>query len=157
MIPWRRKWQPTPVSLPGKSHGQRSLVRCSPRGSKESGITERLTHTFNILNLSKNNCICLFFAVLSLHCCLGSSLVVVSRGRSLSCTAGASRCSGFSCTDFRTWTSEHGLQNMGSATVAPRVQSTGSVVVAHWSSCSAVIFYMGLYVHLYTLGVKSIF
>ena len=25
-IPWRRKWQPTPVSLPGKSHGQRSLV-----------------------------------------------------------------------------------------------------------------------------------
>ena len=25
-IPWRRKWQPTPVFLPGKSHGQRSLV-----------------------------------------------------------------------------------------------------------------------------------
>ena len=27
---WRRKWQSTPVSLPGKSHGQRSLVSCSP-------------------------------------------------------------------------------------------------------------------------------
>ena len=27
-IPWRRKWQPTPVFLPGKSHGQRSLVDC---------------------------------------------------------------------------------------------------------------------------------
>jgi len=29
-IPWRRKWQPTPVFLPGKSHGQRSLVGYSP-------------------------------------------------------------------------------------------------------------------------------
>jgi len=28
--PWRRKWQPTPVFLPGKSHGQRSLVGYSP-------------------------------------------------------------------------------------------------------------------------------
>ena len=42
--PWRRKWQPTPASLPGKSHGQRNLVDCSPWGRKESGTTERLTH-----------------------------------------------------------------------------------------------------------------
>ena len=40
-IPWRRKWQPTPVLLPGKFHGQRSLVNYSPRGRKESGTTER--------------------------------------------------------------------------------------------------------------------
>ena len=33
-IPWRRKWQPTPVSLPGESHGQRSLVGYSPPGCK---------------------------------------------------------------------------------------------------------------------------
>ena len=33
-IPWRRKWQPTPVFFPGKSHGQRSLVDCSPWGCK---------------------------------------------------------------------------------------------------------------------------
>ena len=33
-IPWRRKWQPTPVFLPGKSHGQRSLTGYSPRGCK---------------------------------------------------------------------------------------------------------------------------
>ena len=33
-IPWRRKWQPTPVFLPEKSHGQRSLVGYSPRGGK---------------------------------------------------------------------------------------------------------------------------
>ena len=32
---WRRKWQPTPVFLPGESHGQRSLVGYSPRGCKE--------------------------------------------------------------------------------------------------------------------------
>ena len=34
-IPWRRKWQPTPVILLGKSHGQRSLTGCSPRGPKD--------------------------------------------------------------------------------------------------------------------------
>ena len=39
-IPWRRKWQPTPVPLPGKSHGQRSLVGYSPWGHKESDTTE---------------------------------------------------------------------------------------------------------------------
>ena len=39
---WRRKWQSTPVLLPGKSHGQRSLVGCSPCGHKESGTTEWL-------------------------------------------------------------------------------------------------------------------
>ena len=37
---WRRKWQPTPVFLPGESHGQRSLVVYSPWGSKESDTTE---------------------------------------------------------------------------------------------------------------------
>ena len=45
-IPWRRKWQPTPVLLPGKSHGQRSLAGCSPWGCKESDMTERLHFTF---------------------------------------------------------------------------------------------------------------
>ena len=44
-IPWRRKWQPTPVFLPGKSHGQRSLEDCSPGGHKELNMTEQLTHT----------------------------------------------------------------------------------------------------------------
>ena len=39
-IPWRRKWQPTPVSLPEKSHGQRSLEGYSPWGHKESDMTE---------------------------------------------------------------------------------------------------------------------
>ena len=38
-IPWNRKWQPTQVSLPGKSHGQRSLVGYSPRGHKELDVT----------------------------------------------------------------------------------------------------------------------
>ena len=38
-IPWRRKWQATPVFLPGESHGQRSLVGYSPRSHKESDMT----------------------------------------------------------------------------------------------------------------------
>ena len=51
-IPWRRKWQPTPVFLPGESHGQRSLAGYSPEGCKGSDTTERpstsiLTFTFS--------------------------------------------------------------------------------------------------------------
>ena len=38
----RRKWQPSPVFLPGKYHGQRNLVGYSPWGHKESNTTERL-------------------------------------------------------------------------------------------------------------------
>ena len=36
-IPWRRAWQPTPAFLPRKSHGQRSLVGCSPWGHRAVG------------------------------------------------------------------------------------------------------------------------
>ena len=39
-IPWRRKWQATPVLFPGESHGQRSLAGYSPWGGSESGATE---------------------------------------------------------------------------------------------------------------------
>ena len=39
-IPWRGKWQPTPAFLPEKSHGQRSLVGCSPWSHKELDMTE---------------------------------------------------------------------------------------------------------------------
>ena len=42
---WRRKWQSPPVLLPGKSHGQRSLVGCSLWGRKELDTTERLHFT----------------------------------------------------------------------------------------------------------------
>jgi len=43
---WRRQWHPTPVLLPGKSHGRRSLAGCSPRGRKETDTTERLHFHF---------------------------------------------------------------------------------------------------------------
>ena len=39
-IPWRRQWHPTPVSLPGKFHGQWRLVGHSPKGHKKSDTTE---------------------------------------------------------------------------------------------------------------------
>ena len=42
--PWRRKWQPTPVFLPGQSYGQRSLVGYSPWGRKEPDTTEATWH-----------------------------------------------------------------------------------------------------------------
>ena len=40
-LPWRRKWKPTPVLLPGKFQGQRSLLGYRPRGCKELDTTER--------------------------------------------------------------------------------------------------------------------
>ena len=52
-IPWRRKWQPTPVLLPGESHGQRSLLGNSPKGLKESDRTERLSTHMG----AKNKCV----------------------------------------------------------------------------------------------------
>ena len=45
----RRRWHPTPVLLPGKSHGQRSLVGCSPWGREESDVTEQLPFHFHAL------------------------------------------------------------------------------------------------------------
>ena len=43
-IPWRGKWQPTPVFLPGESHGQRSLVGYSSWGHRELNTTEATQH-----------------------------------------------------------------------------------------------------------------
>ena len=49
-MPWRRKWQPTPLFFPGKSHGQRSLMSHSPWGHKELNTTEQAhTHTLNLI------------------------------------------------------------------------------------------------------------
>ena len=48
-IPWSRKWDPTPVFLPGKLHGQRSMAAYSSWGHKELGMTAhtyRHTHTY---------------------------------------------------------------------------------------------------------------
>ena len=61
--PWRRKWQPTLVLLPGKSHGRRSLTGYSPRGRKESDTTEWL-------HFSKPRLFLLSPKVFSLHLCL---------------------------------------------------------------------------------------
>ena len=45
-IPWRREWQPTPVFLPGKLRGQRSLVGYSPWRCEELEVTEH-THRYS--------------------------------------------------------------------------------------------------------------
>ena len=45
---WRRQWQPTAVLLPGKSHGWRSLIGCSPWVCKESDTTERFHFHFSL-------------------------------------------------------------------------------------------------------------
>ena len=52
---WKRHWQPTLVLLPGKSHGRRSLVGCSPWGRFESDTTERLHFHFSLSCMGEGN------------------------------------------------------------------------------------------------------
>ena len=51
----RRQWHPTPVLLPGKSHGRRSLVGCSPWGREKSDTTERLHFHFSLSCIGERN------------------------------------------------------------------------------------------------------
>ena len=51
----RRQWHPTPVLLPGKSHGQRSLVGCSPWGCCQLATTERLHFHFSLSCIGEGN------------------------------------------------------------------------------------------------------
>ena len=60
-IPWRRKWQPTPVFLPEKSHGQRSLVGYSQKDHKELYATTKYTCIESLVpvrfnHILKKNC-----------------------------------------------------------------------------------------------------
>jgi len=58
----RRQWHPTPVLLPGKPHGRRSLVGCSPWGRKESDMTEWLHFSLSCIGEGNGNplqCFCL--------------------------------------------------------------------------------------------------
>ena len=52
---WRRQWHPTPVLLPGKSRGQRSLVGCSPWGPEEWDTTEWLHFHFSLSCIGEGN------------------------------------------------------------------------------------------------------
>ena len=51
----RRQWHPTPVLLPGKSHGRRSLVGCSPWGREELDTTEQLHFHFSLSCIGEGN------------------------------------------------------------------------------------------------------
>ena len=55
LLQWRRQWHPTPVLLPGKSHGRRSLVGSSPWGHEESNVTERLHFPFLLSCIGEGN------------------------------------------------------------------------------------------------------
>ena len=78
--PWRKKWQPTPIYLPGKFQGQRNLTGCSPWGRKQSKVTEQLSDWactdkpglqvqffffFQRLNINLKQCLYLSYQVIS--------------------------------------------------------------------------------------------
>ena len=52
---WRRRWHPTPVLLPGESHGWRSLAGCSPWDHEESDTTEQLHFHFSLSCIGEGN------------------------------------------------------------------------------------------------------
>ena len=92
---WRRQWHPTPVLLPGKSHGWRSLVGCSPWGHEESHMTERLPFHFSLSCTGEGNgnplqCSCLenprdvSLSILVFSVCMPSSGIAGSYGSSIS-------------------------------------------------------------------------
>ena len=65
-FPWRRKWQPTPVFLPGESHAQRSLAGSSPWGHRDSDTTEQLRKKIAVsLNIGKLSLKCLKITLMS--------------------------------------------------------------------------------------------
>ena len=67
--PWRRKWQSTPVLLPGKSHGQRSLVDYSPWSRKELDMTERSSSSLHVWPPNIVDKLCFKYSVpLSTYC-----------------------------------------------------------------------------------------
>ena len=69
-VPWRRAWQPTPVFLPGESHGQRSLVGYSPWGRKELDRPEQFSmhaHISNQKTLLQRETVCLEIASIHLQ------------------------------------------------------------------------------------------
>ena len=84
-IPWRKKWQSTPVFLPGESHGWRSLIGYSPRGRKESNTTERLhpedlltsfiRNDFFDLNIEHNSLVLIFWCITTITAFLSIALL----------------------------------------------------------------------------------
>ena len=73
-------WSPTPVFLPGESHGRRSLVGCSPQGRKELGTTEQLHFTSLTTGLpGKSPALFLFFYLFIFPSSLFKSPYVSSR------------------------------------------------------------------------------
>ena len=85
-ILWRRKWQPTPVFLPGKCHGQRSLAGYSPWGHKDPNTTQQLesssgsgSRVFN--TEKKSSCICICKSI-----CIGVKKSCFHFYRCLVCT-----------------------------------------------------------------------
>ena len=73
-IPWRRKWQPTPVFLPGKSHGRKSLVSYSPRGRKKLDTTEQLSFFLFISSVQLLSLVRLFATPWTAECQASLSL-----------------------------------------------------------------------------------
>ena len=59
---WRRKWQPTPVFLPGESQGQKSLVGCRLGGRTELDTTEALSSSSSSIHKRGSPCVCVFFS-----------------------------------------------------------------------------------------------
>ena len=79
MWDWRRQWHPTPVLLPGKSHGWRGLVGCGPWGLKESDTTEQLRFHFSFLCIGEGNGNPLQYSCLENPVDKGSQWAVVHR------------------------------------------------------------------------------
>ena len=98
---WRRKWQPTPVFLPGESQGRGSLVGCRPWGRTESDTTERLSSSSSSSS-SIPLCVCAGSS-LSSHLSMDYSAVVNSAAMNIKV------CLSFQVTVFSSYTPSCGI------------------------------------------------
>ena len=80
-IPWRRKWQPTPVFLPGKSNGQRRMMGYSPWGCKEWDTTEHIQTHRQFQSLKKLDSLFIICLILESSYSLCMSFFISIKGK----------------------------------------------------------------------------
>ena len=156
---WRRQWHPTPVLLPGKSHGWRSLVGCSPWGRWGSDMTERLHVHFSLSCIGEGNgnplqCSCLenprdggawWAAVYGSH-------RVRHNWSDLAAAAAAGKNIGVGCPPSSEDLLHPGIEPTSPASPALQVDS---LPLSHWGYIVYICVYThlatGLYTHLTTV------
>ena len=132
-IPWRRKWQPTPVLLPGKFHRQRSLVGYSPWGCKELNTTEQLNLILQVISVPLSIFSNWFLFILNHFKLLSSFLLLLPAKPLVSSSAfGLHTCISCSVTQSCLTLRPHGLQHSRLLCALPSPRVCSYLCLLNW-------------------------